>query len=60
MFSSSGTIRENTDMIFVKIFTLADFGPIMFYPKSITRDILHFGTKQCKILEDFGWIVEHM
>ena len=35
------------DMIFVKIFTLADIGPITFYPKSITRNILHFGTKQC-------------
>ena len=30
------------DMIFVKIFTLADFGPIMFYPKSVPRDILYY------------------
>ena len=46
-----------TNMIFVKIFTLADIGPIMFYPKSITRNILHFGTKQRKI---FGLTVEHL
>ena len=51
----------STDMIFVKIFTLPDFGPIIFYPKSITRNILHFGTEVCKILKTlpkFGWIVD--
>ena len=47
----------STDMIFVKIFTLPDFGPIIFYSKSITRNILHFGTKQRKI---FGLIAEHI
>ena len=29
-----------SDMMFVKIFILADCWPIMFYPKSITRNIL--------------------
>ena len=43
--------NDDADMIFVKMFTLADFGPIIFYPKSISRDILHFGTKQCEILK---------
>ena len=46
-----------TNMIFVKIFTLADFGPIMFYPKGILRDTWD---KTVSNLEDFGWVVEHM
>ena len=46
-----------TYMIFVKIFTLADFGPIMFYPKGILRDTWD---KTMSNHEDFGWVVEHM
>ena len=46
-----------TNMIFVKIFTLADFGPIMFYPKGILRDTWD---KTVSNLEDFGWVVKHM
>ena len=44
-------------MIFVQIFTLADFGPIMFYPKGILRDTWD---KTVSNLEDFGWVVKHM
>ena len=36
---------------------LADFGPIIFYPKSI----LHFVTKLCKILKTLdGWILQNI
>ena len=28
------SVKEPSDMIFVKTFTLADFGPVIFYPKA--------------------------
>ena len=47
---------KHADMTFVKMFTITDFGPIIFYPKSITRNILHFGTKQRKMLKTLEWL----
>ena len=63
-----------TDMIFVKIFTPADFWPIIFYPKSLTCDILHLGKDLLRSnidhggqkwvhrqsIEDFGMIEERV
>ena len=44
IFVEANTAWKRTDIIFVKTFTLADFGPILFYPKE--RNSRHYILQQ--------------